>query len=344
MVQFPDVRAIVQDEYGSPDLLRLQEIEDPVAGEHEVLVRVRAAGLHPDVWHAVLGVPYALRLMGSGVRRPKHRIPGTDLAGIVEAVGPGATRFRPGDEVFGETLRANLWRNGGAYAEFAAVPEDALEPKPAGLTFEQAAAVPNAAKIAVQGLRDEGRIREGQRVLVNGAGGGVGTAAVQLAVAWGAGVTGVDTPDKLDLVRSLGASSVVDHTREDFTTAGDRYDLILDVPGTRPYSEIRRALTPDGTYVLIGHDHYGRFGRRWIGSLGRFLRLLVRSPFDRRLSGLRGARDPGDRLAVVKELIDGGRFEPVVDRSFPLAEVPAAIRHLESGVARGRIVITIDGA
>ena len=333
----------MQDAYGSPDLLRLQEIEVPVAGEHEVLVRVRAAGLHPDVWHTVHGVPYALRLMSSGLRRPKQPVPGTDLAGVVESVGPGATRFGPGDEVFGEALRANLWRNGGTYAEFATVHEDLLEPKPARLSFEEAAAVPNAAKIAVQGLRDEGRIRAGQRVLINGAGGGVGTAAVQLAVAWGAEVTGVDVPDKLDLVRQLGASPVIDHTAEDFTASGARYDLILDVAGTRPYSEIRRALTPDGTYVLIGHDHYGRFGRRWIGSLGRFLTLLVRSPFDRRLSGLRGTKDPGDRLAVVKELIDAGRFAPVVDRSFPLAEVPAAIRYLETGVARGRIVITIDG-
>jgi NADPH:quinone reductase-like Zn-dependent oxidoreductase len=335
------MRAIVQDTYGSPDLLRVQEIAVPVAGEHEVLVRVRAAGLHPDVWHTVNGVPFALRLMSSGLRRPKQRVPGTDLAGIVESVGSGATRFGPGDEVFGEALRANLWRNGGTYAEFAAVHEDLLEPKPAGLTFEQAAAVPNAAKIAVQGLRDEGRIRAGQRVLISGAGGGVGTAAVQLAVAWGAEVTGVDTTDKLDLLRELGASEVIDHTREDFTEAGGRYDLILDVASIRPYREIRRALTPEGTYVMIGHDHFGAVGRRWIGSLGRFLKLLVRSPFDRHLTGLRGATDPGDRLAVVRELIDAGRFAPVLDRSFPLEEVPAAIRYLETGAARGRIVITI---
>lgn len=336
------MRAIVQDTYGSPDLLRMQEIAVPTAGEHEVLVRVRAAGLHPDVWHTVNGVPFALRLMSSGLRRPKQRVPGTDLAGIVESIGPGTTRFGPGDEVFGEALRANLWRNGGTYAEFAAVHEDLLEPKPDRLTFEQAAAVPNAAKIAVQGLRDEGRLRAGQRVLINGAGGGVGTAAVQLAVAWGADVTGVDMTDKVDLIRGLGASEAIDHTHEDFTTTGERYDLILDVAGTRPYAELRRALTPEGTYVLIGHDHYGRFGRRWIGSLGRFLILLIRSPFDRRLPGLRGATDPGDRLAVVKELIDAGRFAPVVDRTFPLDEVPAAIRYLETGAARGRIVITID--
>jgi NADPH:quinone reductase-like Zn-dependent oxidoreductase len=306
-----------------------------------VLVRVRAAGLHPDVWHTVRGVPFALRLMSSGLRRPKQRVPGTDLAGVVESIGPGVSRFGPGDEVFGEALRANLWRNGGTYAEFAAVHEDLLEPKPGRLTFEQAAAVPNAAKIAVQGLRDEGRIDAGQRVLINGAGGGVGTAAVQLAVAWGADVTGVDTTDKLDLLRELGAKAVIDHTREDFTMAGGRYDLILDIASIRPYREIRRALTPEGTYVMIGHDHFGAVGRRWIGSLGRFLKLLVRSPFDRHLTGLRGATDPGDRLAVVRELIDVGRFAPVVDRTFPLEDVPAGIRYLETGAARGRIVITI---
>jgi NADPH:quinone reductase-like Zn-dependent oxidoreductase len=175
------MKAIVQDRYRSPDLLEFREIERPVPGPHEVLLEVRASSVHPDVWHTVRGVPYALRLMGSGLRRPKHPVPGTDVAGVVASVGAGVTRFRPGDEVFGETLRANLWRNGGAYAEFAPVHEDLLEAKPERLTFEQAAAAPNAGKIAVQGLRDEGRLRAGQRVLVNGAGGGVGTAAVQIA-------------------------------------------------------------------------------------------------------------------------------------------------------------------
>ena len=336
------MKAIVQDRYGAPDLLRLQEIEAPVADEHEVLVRVHASSVHPDVWHAVHGVPYALRLMGSGVRAPKYRVPGTDVAGVVEAVGSGVTRFRPGDEVFGETLLTNLWRNGGAYAELATAHEDVLEAKPAGLSFERAGVAPNAAKIAVQGLRDEGRIQPGQRVLIVGAGGGVGTAAVQLAKAWGAAeVTGVDAPGKLDGVRSIGADRVVDHTKEDFTRTDAPYDLILDVASTRPYSEIRRALVPEGIYVMIGHDHFGRFGRRWIGSLGRFVVLLARSPFDRHLTGLRGATDPGDRLRVVKDLIDDGRFAPVVDRTFPLEEVPAAIRYLEEGTAAGRIGITI---
>jgi NADPH:quinone reductase-like Zn-dependent oxidoreductase len=335
------MKAIVQDAYGPPDVLRVAEIDAPTPGEHEVLVRVRASSVHPDVWHAVHGVPYALRLMGSGVRAPKYPVPGTEVAGVVEAVGPGVTRFRSGDEVFGETLLANLWRNGGAYAELATAHEDVLEPKPAGLTFEQAGVTPNAAKIAVQGLRDEGRLQAGQRVAIVGAGGGVGTAAVQLAKAWGAAeVTGVDAPGKLGTVRSIGADRVIDHTSEDFTRTDAPYDLILDIASTRSFSKIRRALTPDGTYVMIGHDHYGRFGRRWIGSLGRFVVLLVRSPFDRRLPGLRGASDPGDRLRVVSQLIDDGRFAPVVDRAFPLEEVPAAIRYLEEGTAVGRIAIT----
>jgi NADPH:quinone reductase-like Zn-dependent oxidoreductase len=336
------VRAIVQDEYGSPDVLRLEEIDVPVAGDGELLVRVRASSVHPDVWHAVRGIPFVLRLMGSGVRRPMHRVPGTDVAGTVESVGPGVTRFQPGDEVFGEMLRANLWRNGGAYAEFVAVAQDLLEPKPARLSWAQAAAAPNASKIAVQGLRDEGRIRAGQRVLIVGAGGGVGSAAVQVAKAFDAHVTGVDAGDKLDLVRSIGADEVIDHTREDPTRAAQPYDLILDIAGNRPYAEMRHALTPDGTYVMIGHDDYGRLGRRWIGSMGRFVRLLVRSRFDRRLPGLRAAKDPGDRLRVAAELIDAGSLTPVVDRTFPLHEAPAAIRYLERGGARGRVVITVD--
>ena len=335
------MKAIVQDRYGSPDLLQLRDVDVPTPGPGEVRVRVRASSVHPDVWHTVHGVPYALRLMGSGLRRPRHRIPGTDVAGVVESIGTAVTRFRPGDEVFGETLRANLWRNGGAFAEFVTVEEPLLETKPTRLAIEQAAAAPNAGKIAVQGLRDEGRLRAGQRVLVIGAGGGVGTAAVQIARAWGAEVTGVDVADKLDLIRSIGADDVIDHEREDFTRMSARYDLILDVAGTRPFSELRRALTPEGTYVLIGHDHYGRDGRRWIGSLGRFAKLLVRSPFVKQLPGLRGAKDPGDRLKVVKELAETGAFTPVVDRTFPLDEVPAAIRYLQEGRAIGRVVITV---
>ena len=335
------MKAIVQDRYGSPDLLELREVDEPVAGDDQVLVRVRAASVHADVWHAVRGQPYVLRIMGSGLRKPKNRVPGTDLAGHVEAVGRNVTRFRPGDEVFGQSVGANLWGNGGTYAEYAAVPEARLELKPANLTFEQAAAVPTSGPIAVQGLRDEGRIQAGQTVLINGAGGGVGTFAVQLAKAYGADVTGVDGTGKLDTLRSIGADRVVDYAQEDFTRSGERYDLILDIPGNHPWSDLKRALTPEGTYVLIGHDQYGRAGRRWIGSLGRFAKLLVMSSFVSQLHGLRGAKDPGDRLVLLKELIEAGKITPVIDRTFSLSEVPEAIRYLETGQAQGKVVITI---
>jgi NADPH:quinone reductase-like Zn-dependent oxidoreductase len=335
------MKAIVQDRYGSPDDLELREIETPVAGDDEVLVRVRAASVHADVWHAVRGVPFVLRIMGSGLRRPKNPVPGTDLAGHVEAVGRNVTRFRPRDEVFGQSVGANLWGNGGTYAEYAAVPEARLEGKPANLTFEQAAAVPTSGPIAVQGLRDEGRIKSGQRVVINGAGGAVGTFAVQLAKAYGADVTAVDGTEKLDMLRSIGADDVVDYTQEDFTRSGERYDLILDIPGNHPWSDLRRALTPEGTYVLIGHDQYGRAGRRWIGSLGRFAKLLVLSPFTSQLHPFRGAKDPGDRLTAMKELIEAGKITPVIDRTFPLSEAPEAIRYLGSGQALGKVVLTM---
>jgi NADPH:quinone reductase-like Zn-dependent oxidoreductase len=335
------MKAIVQERYGSADVLELREIDRPTAGDDQVLVRVRAASLHPDVWHAMKGVPFVLRVMGSGLRKPKNVVPGTDLAGQVESVGRNVTRFKPGDEVFGLSVLANLWRNGGAYAEYAAVPEARLQMKPAELTFEQAAAVPTSGSLAVQAVRDEGRIRSGQRVLINGAGGAVGSFAVQLAKAYGADVTGVDAPEKLDMLRSIGADRVVDYTQEDFTESGERYDVVLDIAGTRPWSESKRALTPDGTYVLIGHDQYGRSGHRWFGSLGRFAKLMVISPFVSHLHPFRGAKDPGDRLIVLKELIEARKITPVIDRTFPLSEVPEAIRYLESGQTRGKIVITV---
>ena len=335
------MKAIVQDRYGSTDVLELGEIGEPAVGDDQVLVRVRASSVHADVWHIMNGVPYILRIMGAGVRRPKDRVPGTDVAGHVESVGRNVTRFRPGDQVFGQSLSANLWRNGGAFAELAAVAEAVLEPKPAGLTFEQAAAVPTSGSLAVQAVRDEGRVQPGQRVLINGAGGAVGTFAVQLATAYGANVTGVDAPEKLDVLRSIGADRVIDYTREDFTRSGERYDVVLDIVGTHPWSDCRRALTSEGTYVLIGHDQYGGAGHRWFGSLGRFFKLLVISPFVRHLHPFRGAKDPGDRLAVLKELIDAGKLTPVIDRTFPLSGVPEAMRYLESGRATGKIVITV---
>ena len=335
------MKAIVQERYGSPDVLELREIDRPHVEDEEVLVRVRAASVHADVWHAVKGVPYVLRVMGSGLRAPKHRVPGMDLAGYVESVGRNVTRFRPGDEVFGQTLTANLWRNGGAYAEYATAPETRLELKPANLTFEQAGAVPTSGSLGVQAVRDEGRTRSGQSVLINGAGGAVGTFAVQLAKAYGAEVTGVDAPGKLDMLRSIGADRVVDYTREDFTQSGRRYDLIIDIAGTRPWSACRRALGPEGTYVFIAHDQYGASGHRWFGSLGRFFKLMVISPLVSQLHPFRGAKDPGDRVAVLKELVEAGKITPVIDRTFPLDEAPDAIRYLESGAAQGKVVLTV---
>jgi NADPH:quinone reductase-like Zn-dependent oxidoreductase len=335
------MQAIVQDRYGSTDVLELREIERPTAKDDEVLVRVRATSVHPDVWHAMRGVPFVLRIMGSGLRRPKNPVPGTDLAGIVESVGRNATRFHPGDEVFGQSVGANLWGNGGTYAEYAAVPEARLERKPPNLTFDHAAAVLTSGQIAVQGVRDEGRVQPGQKVLINGAGGGVGTMAVQLAKAYGADVTAVDSSGKLGMLSSIGADRVVDYAQEDFTLSGVRYDLVLDIAGNHPWSDLRRALTPEGMYVLIGHDQYGGSGHRWFGSLGRFFKLMVISPFVDHLHPFRGAKDPGDRLVVLKELLEARKVRPVIDRTFPLREAPEAIRYLETGQAQGKIVITV---
>src|SRR6266851_3370485 len=279
------MKAIVQERYGSPDDLELRDVETPVVGDDEVLVRVRAASVHPDVWHVVTGRPYVLRLMGAGVFRPKNPIPGTDMAGIVESVGKGVSRFRPGDPVFGETIPAQQWTNGGAFAEYVSVPQDLLALKPDNITFEQAASVPTSGYIALQNLRDPSRLRPGQTVLINGAGGGVGTLALQLAKAYGAHVTAVDSTRKLGMLRSLGADEVIDFTEEDFTQRGVRYDLIVDVPGNHPFSACRRALKPDGRYVLIGHERFGASGKRVFGLIPHFLTLIFLSRFVKQLRG-----------------------------------------------------------
>ena len=247
------MRAVVQERYGSTDVFEVREIDMPAVRDDEVLVRVRAASVHLDVWHAVSGRPYVLRLMGAGLRRPKNRIPGTDMAGHVESVGDKVTRFRPGDEVFGETVRGYQWHNGGAFAEFVSVPHDVLARKPSNITFEQAAAVPTSGLVALHNLPSEGQLGPGHHVLVNGAGGGVGTFAVQLAKAYGATVTGVDNATKLDMVRSLGADRVIDYTKEDFTLSGERYDVILDVPGESSVQGMSDALfTPMGCTCSSG--------------------------------------------------------------------------------------------
>src|SRR5690606_35838894 len=272
--------------------------------DDEVLVRVRAASVHPDVWHVVTGQPYVLRLMGSGLRRPRNPVPGTDMAGVVESTGARATRFRPGDEVFGETLRSMQWKNGGAYAEYVAVPEANLAPKPANVSFEQAATVATAGLIALMNM-PPGPYGD---VLVNGAAGGVGSIALQVAKARRGTVTGVEHPGKLDLVRALGADHLIDCTKEDFTRRGERYDLIVDVPGNHTFAEVRRVLRPTGTYVLIGHDHYGAAGRKVLGSLPRFGKLMAQSMVNRQLpKPTRSLPPKQDMMEELRGLLESGR-------------------------------------
>ena len=332
----------MQETYGDIDALTLGEVERPVPAEDEVLIRVRAASVHPDVWHVVAGHPLALRLMGSGIRRPTDRVPGTDVAGVVESVGSAVTRFRAGDEVFAETIRGVQWRNGGAFAEFATAPEVGVALKPPGVGFEEASAVPTAGLIALNNL-PQGRVPPGHRVLVNGAAGGVGAIALQLAKAYGAHVTGVDHPRKLALVSSLGADDVIDYTSEDYTQGGRQWDLIFDVPGNHAFSETRKALAPGGAYVLIAHDAFGASGHRWLGSIPRLLGLMARSAV---VPELRGGtfRSPDKRelMATLAQLLEAGQLRMVIDRTFPLAEAAAALRYLMSGRPVGRVVITVD--
>ncbi len=335
------MKAIVQERYGSPDDLELREVDKPVAGEGEVLVRVRATSVHPDVWHVVSGRPYILRLMGGGLLKPKIPIPGTDMAGIVESVGENVTRFRPGDPVFGETIVKQQWIHGGAFAEYVSVHQDLLALKPDNVTFEQAASVPTSGFIALQNLRGLSQMRPGQKVLINGGGGGVGSLALQMTKAYGAHVTAVDSTGKLGMLRSLGADEVVDYTREDFTRRGVRYDLIFDVPGHRRFSAFRRALEPDGRYVPIGHDGFGALGKRVFGLIPHFLKLMVLSRFVKQLRG------PGlpmptkkEAIAVLRELLESGKITPVIDSTFHLSEVREAFRHMVEDETRGKVIIT----
>ncbi len=323
------MKAIVQDTYGSPDVLELRDIDKPVVGDDEVLVRVHAAGVDQGVWHLMAGMPYLLRLAGFGLRAPKNPVRGSDVAGRVEAVGENVTRFQPGDEVFGTC--------DGSFAEYASARADRLAPKPANLSFEQAAAVPVSGYTALQAVRDQGKVRPGQRVLIIGAGGGVGTFAVQLAKAFGAEVTGVCSTTKVELVRSIGADHVIDYTREDFADGRNRYDVIPDIAGNRSLSHLRRALAPEGTLVIVG----GEGGGRWLGGIDRQLRAQLLSPFVRQKLGTWISRQREEDLEELRELLEAGTVTPVVDRTFPLSEVPEAIRYLREGRARGKVVITV---
>jgi NADPH:quinone reductase-like Zn-dependent oxidoreductase len=323
------MKAIVQDTYGETDVLELRDIDKPEIADDEVLVRVHAAGVDRGVWHLMTGLAYPIRLAGYGLRAPKTPVPGMDLAGVVEAVGNNVTRFRPGDEVFGIGK--------GAYAEYARAPENKLAPKPANLSFEQAAVVAISGSTALQAVRDKGRVEPGQKVLIIGASGGVGTYAVQLAKAFGAEVTGVCSTTKVDMVRSIGADHVIDYTRADFADGQQRYDVILDIGGNRSLSHVRRALTRKGTLVLVG----GEDGGRWLGGMDRQLRMLLLSPFvGQQLRSLISKENYED-LIVLTELIEAGKVTPVIDRTFPLTEAPKAIRYMEEGHVRGKVVISV---
>jgi NADPH:quinone reductase-like Zn-dependent oxidoreductase len=321
------MQAIVQDAYGSADVLHLSQVPTPEIAEDEVLVRVRAASVHIGDWHVMMGQPYLMRIAGFGLRAPKARVRGTDFAGEVEAVGRDVTELQAGDEVFGTC--------DGAFAEYAAARVKNLAPKPANLTFEQAAAVPTSACVALQGLCNAGGIQPGQRVLIVGASGGVGMFAVQIAKSFGAEVTGVCSTTKLELVRSLGADHVIDYTRHDFTRSDQRYDLILDMGGNRSLTDLRRALTPRGTLVLIGSEGGGRL----IGALGRSLRALVLSPFVRQKLRMIIATAKTQDLRLLTELIEAGKITPVIDKTYPLSKAADAIRYLHQGNARGKIII-----
>lgn len=322
------MKAIVNSKYGSPDDLKLVEIDKPALADDGVIVRVRAASVNPYDWHFMRGLPYIARPM-LGLRGPKKTVPGADAAGQVEAVGKNVTQLRPGDEVFG------VGRS-GSLAEYASGGENDFAPKPAELTFEQAAAIPMAGCTALQALRDWGQLQPGQSVLINGAAGGVGTFAVQIAKALGGEVTGVCSTKNVDFVRSLGADHVVDYTQEDFARSGRRYDLVIDLVANRSLPDLRRALTPEGALVLCGGG-----GGRLLGPVPLILRALVRSRFvsQRMLSST--ARIHREDLVALTELIEAGKVTLAIDRSFPLSEAPEAIRYLEAGHARGKVIVAV---
>jgi NADPH:quinone reductase-like Zn-dependent oxidoreductase len=322
------MKAIVQDRYGTADVLQLADIDRPVVGTGEVLIRVHAASLFVGDWHILTGLPYAIRPI-SGLRRPKARVRGQDVAGRVEAVGEAVTRFHQGDDVFGTCQ--------GAFAEYASAPEDLLAPKPANLTYEQAAVVPITATTALQAVRDKGAVGRGQKVLIIGAAGGVGSFAVQIARALGAQVTGVCSTSQLDLVRSMGAEDVIDYTQEDFVQTGRRWDVIVETAGARPISELRRALAPRGILVIVG----GEGGGRWVGKGGRLVQAPLLSPFiGQKLRSVAVKHNSAD-LITLKSLIEEGKVAPIVGQTFELSEVPEAFRYLEKGHARGKIAISV---
>jgi NADPH:quinone reductase-like Zn-dependent oxidoreductase len=321
------MKAIVQEEYGSPDTLELREVEKPVLGDDDVLVRVRAASLNSLDWRHMRGHPYLVR-MGAGWRKPENPGRGVDVAGVVEEVGKNVTQFQPGDEVYGQRT--------GSLAEFLVGTAERFAAKPASLTFEQAAAVPCAAMTALQGLRDKAQVKPGQKVLINGAGGGVGTFAVQIAKWLGAEVTAVSGPDKVDMVRSIGADRVIDYTQEDFTRTDERYDVLFDIGGNRSVRRCKRVLAPNGILVFVGAGNF-----RFVAPLLRILRGTIGARFSDQKAVAYITEHSQDDLLVLKELIEAGKVTPVIDRTYPLSQVPEAIAYLEKGHVQGKVVITV---
>lgn len=329
----PAMKAVIRTDYGSPDVLQIKEIKKPVPNDDQVLVQVRAASVNPLDWHFIEGTPYLMRAMGVGLRKPKDPRLGVDMAGVVKAVGKNVTRFKPGDEVFGG--------RDGAFAGYVCVrAEGPIAPMPANITFEQAAAVPIAGVTALQGLRDKGHLQPGQKVLINGASGGVGTFAVQIAKSFGAEVTGVCSTRNLDLVRSLGADHVIDYTKEDFTKGAQRYDLILDNVGTQPLSGFQRALQPKGICVMIGGG--GPKDGGLIGPMARPIKALLLSPFISPKMEMMLAQLNHKDLQILGDLMQSGKVKPVIDRTYPVSQIAEAIRYLEKGHARGKVVLTME--
>lgn len=326
-VQATTMKAITQHQYGAPAVLRFTTAEKPVPGDDHVLVKVHAAGVNPADWHYMTGKPFLVRIGGGGFLRPKRRIPGLDLAGRIEAVGKNVTALQPGDDVFGEA--------GGGYAEYATARQDAVALKPATISYEQAAAVPIAALTALQGLRDKGKLQQGDKVLVNGASGGVGTFAVQIAKALGAEVTGVCSTRNIEMVRSLGADHVVDYTQQDFTNSGERYEVVLDTVGSRPLSALKRVLSSDGVYIGVGGP------KTTIRLLSRMLRMALISLAGQQKMVSMLAKQTKEDLEVLREMLESGQLTPVIDRSYELSEAETALRHLGEGHAQGKTVITM---
>ncbi len=319
------MKAIVCTKYGPPDILKLKEVEKPTPKEKEVLIKVHAASVNYGDSVLVKGKPFISRLMGYGLLKPKYSILGTDIAGQVEAVGGNVKQFQPGEDVFGDISECGF----GAFAEYVSVPEKALTLKPINVTFEQAAAVPQAAVVALQGLRDKGQIRSGQKVLINGASGGIGTFAVQIAKSFGARVTGVCSTRNLDMVRSIGADQVIDYTQEDFTQGEQQYDLIFDIVANRSISDYMRALSPRGNYVACAFN-----------PTSLFLGPLLSKKGSKQVSSLIHKPNYKDQV-FMKELLEAGKVAPIIDRRFPLSDVPEALRYLEKGHPQGKVVITV---